>query len=88
MQDIAPLPNNLPLIGSIYLETDDPLDTLSGVSIQQQWNDTVASVTPPTSVTWTILAAVTTITVSHTPQLGTMSLPPITPLMIKSPLVS
>ena len=88
MQGIAPLPNNLPLIGSIHLETDNPLDTLSEVSIQEQRNDTVASVTPPTSVTRTIPATVTTITVSHKPQLGTMSLPPITPRMIKSPLLS
>ena len=79
IQGNAPLSYNPVPIGNANLEADDPSDALSKVSIQQQKNDTAASATPLTPFSRAISGAVTTSTVGHTPQLGAVSLPPVTP---------
>ena len=87
IQGSTSLPYNPVPIGNANLEADDPSDALSELSIQQQQNDTAACATSPTSVTRAISGAITTSTVSHTPQLRTVSLPSVTP-WIRLSLVS
>ena len=83
MQGNATLPYNPIPISNAPLQADDPSDALSEISIQQQ-HDTV-----PCSASGTrkIHGAVTTMTVGCTPQLGTVSLPPVTP-RIKDQIIS
>ena len=79
IQGSTSLPYNPIPIGNANLEADDPSGALSKVSIQLQKIDTAACATPLTSVTRAISGAITTSTVGHTPQLGTVSLLPVTP---------
>ena len=76
MQGNTTLPYKPVPISNAPLQVEDHSDALSEVSIQQQQHDTVPCAT---SGTRTIPGAVTTTTVGRTPQLGTVSLPPVTP---------
>ena len=84
MQGNATLPYNPVPISNAPLQADNPSDALSEISIQQQRHDTVPCAT---SGSRTIPGAVTTTTVSRSPQLGTVSLPPVTP-RIKDKIIS
>ena len=76
MQGNTTLPYNPVSTSNAHLQADDPSYVLSEVSIQQQLHNTVPCAK---SGTRTIPGAVTTMTVGRTPQLGSVSLSPVTP---------